>query len=99
MSTENLLAEFLQEVRDIAIAQKRREDKMRIQREKEEKLAAERRSSQADLTDNQQLPDITMVMPDRAAFIRGDEDDEELDGTDAGDESHDRDTGGKLPGY
>lgn len=89
VSTENLLAEFLQEVRDIAIAQKRREDKLR-----KEKEAAARKEGEPDLNE------YALMTPERGgAFIRGeDEDDEDMQGSEAGDESYDRDTGAWIPG-
>ncbi|KAG8899926.1 hypothetical protein FRB99_006354 [Tulasnella sp. 403] len=101
VSTENLLAEFLQEVRDIAIAQKRREEKLRAQKEQEALVAQEKAGSRS-LSDQEPLPDITVVQSDKAAFIRGDDasgnEDTEPDGTDAGDDTQDRDTGAWIPG-
>ena len=60
-ATENLLADFLREMRDIAIVQKRSEDKARHIRDME----AYEQARKADDT----LPDITMTHPERAAFL------------------------------
>ncbi|KAG8932960.1 hypothetical protein FRC02_000311 [Tulasnella sp. 418] len=95
VATENLLAEFLQEVRDIAIAQKRREEKLRQQKEKE--AALEKSGKDVD-QDN--LPDITVVMSGKASFIAADEDAVSVHDSDSegGDEMPDRDTGAWMPG-
>jgi len=100
VSTENLLAEFLREVRDIAIAQRRREEKLKQQ--KESQANSEKGvDSRAQDAEKERLPDITMVVPERGGFINGDDSsvhDTEHGGTDPGDD-HDpqeRDTGGKL---
>lgn len=90
VSTEHLLAEFLQEVRDIAVAQKRREEKLRGQRDSQA-LNATRKDTAED-----SLPDITVVQAGRQAFIQGD-DASALDSdgdSDPGEEVQDRDTGG-----
>lgn len=86
VSTENLLAEFLQEVRDIAVAQKRREDKLR-----KEKEAAAKKEGEPDVNES------ALFTPDHGgAFIRGEDDeDEDMQGSDVGDDSYDRDTGGE----
>lgn len=60
-ATENLLADFLREMRDIAIVQKRSEEKARHVREVE----AYEQARKAD----DSLPDITMTHPERAAFL------------------------------
>lgn len=60
-ATENLLADFLRELRDIAIVQKRAEEKARHMRE----LEAYEQARKAD----DRLPDITMTHPERAAFL------------------------------
>lgn len=95
VSTENLLAEFLQEVRDIAVAQKRREEKLRSQKDAQ---AAQERNGVRKESGEEQLPDITVVPTGRQAFIKGDDasiHDSEGDGSDVGDEMQDRDTGGR----
>ncbi|KAG8935769.1 hypothetical protein FRC00_010443, partial [Tulasnella sp. 408] len=88
VSTENLLAEFLQEVRDIAIAQKRREDKLR-----KEKEAAARKEGEPDSNES------ALLTSERGgAFIRGEDDEDEDMQSEVGDESYDRDTGAWIPG-
>ena len=87
VATENLLAEFLQEVRDIAIAQKRREDKSRAQRERS------KTDAQSVTGEREALPDITLDFPEN------DEEDGEMEdgeeGSDmGGEDAHYRDTGG-----
>ncbi|KAG8863796.1 hypothetical protein FRB96_007633 [Tulasnella sp. 330] len=95
VSTENLLAEFLQEVRDIAVAQKRREEKLRSQRDVQ--AGSERNGIRAE----ELLPDITVVPAGRQAFIQGDDGsgiESDGEGSDVGDEIQDRDTGAWMPG-
>ncbi|KAG9048287.1 hypothetical protein FS837_000350 [Tulasnella sp. UAMH 9824] len=88
VSTENLLAEFLQEVRDIAVAQKRREDKLR-----KEKEAAARKEGSPDVNES------ALLTSERGgAFIRGEDDEDEDMQSEVGDDSYDRDTGAWIPG-
>jgi vacuole morphology and inheritance protein 14 len=99
VSTENLLAEFLREVRDIAIAQKRREEKLKGQQK--ESLANSEKGADGRMQDpeKEKLPDITVVVPEKGNFITGDDasaHDTEHGETDTGDDHdpQDRDTGG-----
>lgn len=61
VATDNLLAVFLKEIRDIARVQKHYEEKMK-QREAEQKEQQGRRN-------DEKLPDITMSHTERAAFL------------------------------
>lgn len=61
IATDNLLADFLKEIRDIAKVQKHYEEKMK-QRELEQREQQVRRQ-------DEKLPDITMSHSERAAFI------------------------------
>ncbi|KAH8118697.1 ARM repeat-containing protein [Phellopilus nigrolimitatus] len=61
VATENLLADFLRELRSIASVQKRSEEKARIMRETDAYEQGRR--------PDDKLPDITMTHPERAAFL------------------------------
>ncbi|THH12251.1 hypothetical protein EW145_g93 [Phellinidium pouzarii] len=61
VATENLLADFLRELRTIAGVQKRTEDKARLLREADAYELGRR--------PDDKLPDITMTHPERAAFL------------------------------
>lgn len=64
VATENLLADFLREMRDIAFVQRRAEEKARLAREAE----LDRHDGEKE-----KLPDITMSHPERAAFLPEDD--------------------------
>ena len=85
VATENLFAEFLREMKDIAIIQKKTEER-RSMREAET-LEHSRRG-------DDKLPDITMTHPERAAFLPEGEENEDGDVVQ---EADIKDTGGMSP--
>lgn len=64
IATENLLADFLREIRDVTLVQRHHEDHLRAKRAAE----AEHLSRGTD-GDKEKLPDITMATSERAAFV------------------------------
>jgi vacuole morphology and inheritance protein 14 len=63
IATENLLADFLREIRDVSVVQKRYEEQIRLKREAEI-METIRRDPKRE-----ELPDITAAPAERAAFI------------------------------
>lgn len=61
MATENLLADFLRKLKNIASVRRRTEEKTKLAREAEHGRRAE--------AEKDALPDITMSHPERAAFL------------------------------
>lgn len=64
IATENLLADFLREIRDVTLVQRHHEDQLKAKRAIEAETAARGVDG-----DKEKLPDITMVAPERAAFV------------------------------
>ncbi|PSR93781.1 hypothetical protein PHLCEN_2v4676 [Hermanssonia centrifuga] len=64
IATENLLAEFLREIREITMVQRYHEDQLKAKREAESELQTRRGDG-----DKEKLPDITMATSERATFI------------------------------
>ena len=64
IATENLLADFLREIRDVTLVQRHHEDQLKANRAAEADSAA--RGADGD---KEKVPDITMVAPERAAFV------------------------------
>ncbi|KAI0776216.1 ARM repeat-containing protein [Trametes elegans] len=96
VATESLLADFLREIRDVTIVQKRQEEQARAKRE-----AAAAESSRRMDSDREKLPDITMDHSERGAFIPEHDDifDNDLENIDEGHEDQEvRDTGAWAPG-
>jgi hypothetical protein len=98
VATENLLADFLREVREVAYLQKRREEKVKAQRYAKQ----EQREHRDTDPPKEALPEITMVVPDRAAFIPDNDGQSSLHDGESFREKEpaaedDRDTGGELP--
>ncbi|KAH8096728.1 ARM repeat-containing protein [Cristinia sonorae] len=65
IATENLLGEFLREIRDVTLVQRHHEEELRAKREAEQ---AEQQARRAE-ADGGKLPDITMAHSERAAFV------------------------------
>ena len=63
VATENLMADFLREIREIAIFARRREEKARANREIKSLEPKEPKGY------DDRLPDITVVLPERGAFL------------------------------
>ena len=66
IATENLLAEFLREIRDITLVQRHHEEDQRAKREAEQ---AEQQAKRSEADNKEKLPDITMAHTERATFI------------------------------
>ncbi|TDL29855.1 ARM repeat-containing protein [Rickenella mellea] len=99
VATENLLADFLREIRDVAIVQKKAEEKAKLDRD----VGRYDQKNNLLEIDKDGLPDITMAHPERAAFIA--EDDGKLSSHDAESMAREeaseldyRDTGDWSPG-
>ncbi|KAJ8468744.1 hypothetical protein ONZ51_g9455 [Trametes cubensis] len=96
VATESLLADFLREIRDVTIVQRRQEEQAKAKREA---MVAE--SSRRQDSEREKLPEITMDHPERAVFIPEHDDvfDNDLE---SHDERHEdqaiRDTGAWVPG-
>ena len=95
VATEGLLADFLRELREVTIVQKRHEEQLKAKREATLTGPPRRTDTEKD-----KLPDITMDHPERAPFIPENDDVFESDpGTP--EEKHSeqelRDAGGKQP--
>lgn len=75
IATENLLADFLREIRDVTLVQRHHEDQLKAKRAIEAETAA--RGADGD---KEKLPDITMAAPERAAFVP-EYDEESIDDT------------------
>lgn len=67
-ATKNLLAGFLKEMRDIAMVQKRADERARLAKETDQSEQGRRYDA-----DREKLPDITMSHPERAAFLPEDD--------------------------
>ncbi|KAI0638415.1 ARM repeat-containing protein [Trametes polyzona] len=96
VATEGLLADFLREIRDVTMVQKRQEEQARAKRE-----AAMAESSRRNDGDRDKLPDITLDHSERAAFIPEHDDifDNDLEHQDdRNDDPEIRDTGAWMPG-
>ncbi|THH29667.1 hypothetical protein EUX98_g4525 [Antrodiella citrinella] len=65
IATENLLGDFLREIRDVTLVQRHHEEELRAKREAEQ---AEHQARRTDV-DKEKLPDITMAHSERATFI------------------------------
>ncbi|KAI0340907.1 ARM repeat-containing protein [Trametopsis cervina] len=63
IATENLLADFLREIRDVTLVQRHHEDQLKA------KKAAEAEHVSRTDGDKEKLPDITMAASERAAFV------------------------------
>lgn len=102
VATENLLADFLREVRDVAIVQRHRDDGAKMHRDLDQYEQNRRPEAERD-----KLPDITMIHPERAAFISEDDgklsvyDGDSIVKEDGTSEVDYRDTGGRaiVPNY
>lgn len=86
MATENLLADFLREIRDVSVVRRRHEEQTKTSRV-------------ADLV-KEKVPDITLSHSERAAFIPENDSDSFQDGDSLLKDDHvsevgHRDTGGK----
>ncbi|KAI0677307.1 ARM repeat-containing protein [Trametes maxima] len=94
VATEGLLADFLREIRDVTVVQRRQEEQVRVKRETTVTESSRR-------VDGEKLPEITMDHPERGAFIPEHDDvfDNDLENHD---ERHDepdiRDIGAWVPG-
>ncbi|KAL7282584.1 ARM repeat-containing protein [Trametes coccinea BRFM310] len=84
VATEGLLADFLREIREVTMVQKRQEEQMRARRE-----ATITQSSRLQDEEREKLPEITMEHPERDALTPDSEEPEQ-------DEV--RDTGAWVPG-
>ncbi|CDO73780.1 hypothetical protein BN946_scf185015.g108 [Trametes cinnabarina] len=84
VATEGLLADFLREIREVTIVQKRQEEQMRARRE-----ATNNQTSRLQDEEREKLPEITMEHPERGALTPDSEEPER-------DEV--RDTGAWVPG-
>ncbi|KAI9068475.1 ARM repeat-containing protein [Trametes sanguinea] len=84
VATEGLLADFLREIREVTMVQKRQEEQMRARRE-----ATITQSSRLQEEEREKLPEITMEHPERDALTPDSEEPEQ-------DEV--RDTGAWVPG-
>ncbi|KAF8592196.1 ARM repeat-containing protein [Ramaria rubella] len=95
VATENLLADFLREVRDVTLLQKRHEAQAKVRREAE--LQEEVRRAE---NEREKLPDITMTHSERAMFVpeHGVEDGKEREPNASDKEVDHRDTGTWIPG-
>lgn len=93
VATENLLADFLREVRQVTQLQKRHEAQAKVRREAE--LQEEARRAE---TEQEKLPDITMVHSERAMFVpeNGVEDGREKEWNGSEQEVDHRDTGSEF---
>lgn len=94
VATENILADFLREIRDVTIVQRRNEEQLKLKRE-----AAVEQNRHAE-TEKERLPDITMANSERGTFIPEDDngafDDSSLASPDEKQSEHDgRDAGRK----
>ncbi|OBZ70045.1 Protein VAC14 [Grifola frondosa] len=65
VATENILADFLREIRDVTIVQRRHEEQLKNKRD----FAGADQSQQARRAEGDKLPDITMAHSERAPFI------------------------------
>ena len=85
-----MLADFLREVRDVTLLQKRHEAQAKVRREAELREEARRAENERE-----KLPDITMLHSERAMFVpeNGDEDGREKEWNDSEKEVDHRDTG------
>ncbi|KAI0650504.1 ARM repeat-containing protein [Trametes meyenii] len=94
VATEGLLADFLREIRDVTVVQRRQEEQIRVKRESTVTEGPRR-------IESEKLPEITMDHPERGAFIAEHDDvfDNDLENHD---ERHDepdiRDIGAWVPG-
>ena len=94
VATEGLLADFLREIREVTIVQRRHEEQLRAKREATVTEASRRAEAEKD-----KLPDITMDHHERATFIPENDDvfDNDLDTPEDKQEDQElRDSGGKL---
>ncbi|KAI0920953.1 hypothetical protein AcW2_006075 [Taiwanofungus camphoratus] len=97
VATENILADFLREIRDVTTVQRRNEEQLKLKRE-----AAVEQNRHAE-TEKERLPDITMANSERGTFIPEDDngafDDSSLASPDEKQSEHDgRDAGHWIPG-
>lgn len=93
MATEGLLADFLREIREVTIVQRRHEEQLRAKREATVTEASRRAEAEKD-----KLPDITMDHHERATFIPENDDvfDNDLDTPEDKQEDQElRDSGGE----
>ncbi|KAI5120665.1 hypothetical protein M0805_006954 [Coniferiporia weirii] len=90
IATENLLADFLREMRSIAMVQKRTEDKAKLTREADAYEQGRR--------PDDKLPDITMTHPERAAFLPEGEGFMQSHDGESASEVDVKDTGAYIPG-
>lgn len=93
VATENLLADFLREVRDVTLLQKRYEAHAKVRKEAELEEEARRAENERE-----KLPDITMIHSERALFVpeNGVEDGREKERAGSELEVDHRDTGGEC---
>lgn len=99
IATENLLGDFLREIRDVTLVQRHHDEEMRAKREAEQAEQQARRGE----ADKDKLPDITMAHSERVSFIPENDDTSSFDNdSDAPIEEKEpepdsRDLGSKLP--
>ncbi|KAF8524585.1 vacuolar protein 14 C-terminal Fig4p binding-domain-containing protein [Hysterangium stoloniferum] len=95
VATENLLADFLREVREVTSLQKRYEAEAKVRREAELREEARRAENESE-----RLPDITMTHSERAMFVpeNGGEEWKEKEWNGSEKEVDHRDTGTWIPG-
>ncbi|EJF62368.1 ARM repeat-containing protein [Dichomitus squalens LYAD-421 SS1] len=96
VATESLLADFLREIKEVTVVQKRHEDQLKAKRE-----ATITEASRRIEAEKEKLPDITMEHPERAPFISENDDvfDNDLETPDEKPEEQElRDTGAWVPG-
>ena len=91
VATENLMADFLREIHDIAASARRSEEKARVHRENKPDSS----------TKDERLPDITVVLPERGAFITDNDGKSSMHDAESTHQSQsghdDRDNGGDSP--
>ncbi|KZW04366.1 ARM repeat-containing protein [Exidia glandulosa HHB12029] len=96
-ATENLLAEFLQEMRAVSVIQRLREQKAKARRAAD--LAESLRRTESDM---ENLPDLSTLGPERGAFLPENDDIIKSDATsptnDGSGDNDLRDTGAWVPG-
>ncbi|PIL37367.1 hypothetical protein GSI_01060 [Ganoderma sinense ZZ0214-1] len=96
VATEGLLADFLREIREVTVVQRRHEEQLKAKRE-----ATVMEASRRAEAEKEKLPDITMEHHERASFIPENDDvfDNDLETPEEKQEDQElRDSGAWLPG-
>ena len=94
VATESLLADFLREIREVTLVQKRTEEQSKAKRE----TASTEQLRRTD-TEKEKLPDITLDHAERAPFLVENDEvfDNDLETTEEKQEEQEsRDTGGEI---